>query len=52
MAACGADFEALKRVEFYASHEALLMDYERAADPHRLAHRHALRHLGALPLDR
>ena len=30
MASCGADFEALKRVEFYASHEALLLDYERA----------------------
>lgn len=30
MAACGADFEALKRVEFFASHEALLLDYERA----------------------
>ncbi len=30
MDACGADFEALKRVEFFASHEALLLDYERA----------------------
>ncbi|WP_180987449.1 class II 3-deoxy-7-phosphoheptulonate synthase [Arthrobacter sp. AFG20] len=30
MASCGADFEALKRVEFFASHEALLLDYERA----------------------
>ena len=29
MMACGADFEALKRTEFYTSHEALLMDYER-----------------------
>ena len=29
MMACGADFEALKRTEFYVSHEALLMDYER-----------------------
>ena len=29
MDACGADFEALKHVEFYASHEGLLMDYER-----------------------
>ncbi len=29
MIACGADFEALKRTEFYTSHEALLMDYER-----------------------
>ncbi|MCC9178103.1 class II 3-deoxy-7-phosphoheptulonate synthase [Arthrobacter sp. zg-Y750] len=30
MEACGADFEALKRTEFFASHEALLLDYERA----------------------
>jgi 3-deoxy-7-phosphoheptulonate synthase len=30
MEAAGADFEELKRVEFYASHEELLMDYERA----------------------
>ncbi|WP_136610104.1 class II 3-deoxy-7-phosphoheptulonate synthase [Sinomonas albida] len=30
MGSCGADFEALKRVEFFASHEALLLDYERA----------------------
>ncbi len=29
MAACGADFEQLKGVEFFASHEALLLDYER-----------------------
>ena len=30
MAAAGADFEALKTVEFYSSHEALLLDYEAA----------------------
>lgn len=30
MEACGTDFEALKRVEFFASHEALLLEYERA----------------------
>ena len=29
MAACGGDFEALRTVEFYSSHEALLLDYER-----------------------
>ena len=29
MAACGADFEAMRRVEFFAAHEALLLDYER-----------------------
>jgi 3-deoxy-7-phosphoheptulonate synthase len=30
MAACGADFDALRAVDFYSSHEALLLDYERA----------------------
>lgn len=30
MAAIGADFDALKVVEFYSSHEALLLDYEEA----------------------
>jgi 3-deoxy-7-phosphoheptulonate synthase len=30
MAACGADPEEFRRVEFYASHEALALDYERA----------------------
>ncbi|MFC0675981.1 class II 3-deoxy-7-phosphoheptulonate synthase [Brachybacterium hainanense] len=30
MSAIGADFEALKVVEFYSSHEALLLDYEEA----------------------
>ncbi|MFG6446015.1 class II 3-deoxy-7-phosphoheptulonate synthase [Microbacterium sp. P07] len=29
MEAAGADFEELKRVEFYTGHEGLLMDYER-----------------------
>ena len=30
MAACGADFEALRTVDFFSSHEALLLEYERA----------------------
>lgn len=30
MAACGADFDALKTTEFFAGHEALVLDYERA----------------------
>lgn len=30
MQACGADPEEFRRVEFYAAHEALSMDYERA----------------------
>lgn len=30
MAAAGVDFEALKTVDMYSSHEALLLDYERA----------------------
>lgn len=29
MAACGADFEDLRRVDFYVGHEGLLFDYER-----------------------
>ena len=29
MEACGVDFDALRTVEFFASHEALLLDYER-----------------------
>ncbi len=29
MIACGADFDALKTVQFYSSHEALLLDYEK-----------------------
>ncbi|WP_349828414.1 class II 3-deoxy-7-phosphoheptulonate synthase [Brevibacterium litoralis] len=30
MEACGTDFGAMKQVEFFASHEALLLEYERA----------------------
>ncbi|WP_265521418.1 class II 3-deoxy-7-phosphoheptulonate synthase [Oerskovia flava] len=30
MDACGADFDALRTVEFFISHEALILDYERA----------------------
>lgn len=30
MDACGVEFEGLRRTEFYAAHEALLLDYERA----------------------
>ena len=29
MAACGADFEAMKSTKFWSAHEALLLDYER-----------------------
>ncbi|EWT05977.1 phospho-2-dehydro-3-deoxyheptonate aldolase [Intrasporangium chromatireducens Q5-1] len=29
MAACGADFEAMRTVEFFSAHEALVLDYER-----------------------
>ncbi|HEX2705069.1 MAG TPA: 3-deoxy-7-phosphoheptulonate synthase, partial [Candidatus Lustribacter sp.] len=29
MAACGADFDAMRTTEFFAAHEALLLDYER-----------------------
>lgn len=30
MAACGGDFEGLRVVDFFSSHEALLLDYERS----------------------
>src|SRR3954454_23775917 len=30
MVAAGADFDAMRTVDFYASHEALLLEYERA----------------------
>ncbi|SMY12542.1 class II 3-deoxy-7-phosphoheptulonate synthase [Brevibacterium jeotgali] len=30
MAACGADFDAINSVEFFAAHEALLLEYESA----------------------
>jgi 3-deoxy-7-phosphoheptulonate synthase len=30
MDACGADFDALRTVEFFVAHEALLLDYERS----------------------
>ena len=30
MGACGVDFDALRTVEFFLSHEALVLDYERA----------------------
>lgn len=40
MDACGVDFDALKTVEFFSSHEALLLDYERAMT--RIDHRTAL----------
>ncbi|MCE1177448.1 MAG: 3-deoxy-7-phosphoheptulonate synthase class II [Micrococcales bacterium] len=29
MAACGADFDAMRTTEFFAAHEGLLLDYER-----------------------
>jgi 3-deoxy-7-phosphoheptulonate synthase len=29
MAACGADFEAMRSTEFFSAHEALVLDYER-----------------------
>jgi len=29
MAACGADFDAMQTTEFFAAHEALVLDYER-----------------------
>lgn len=40
MDACGVDFDALRQVEFFSSHEALLLDYERALT--RVDHRTGL----------
>jgi Class-II DAHP synthetase family len=39
MHACGADPEEFRAVEFYSSHEALLLDYERALTPLPLSFR-------------
>ena len=51
MEAAGADFDELKRVEFYTSHEALLMDYERPMT--RIDSRNGTRYdARALPVDR
>lgn len=40
MDACGVDFDALKQVDFFSSHEALLLEYERALT--RIDHRTGL----------
>jgi 3-deoxy-7-phosphoheptulonate synthase len=52
MAACGADFEAMKTTEFFAAHEALLLDYERPLVRTDSRTGELYRHLGALPLGR
>jgi 3-deoxy-7-phosphoheptulonate synthase len=50
MEAAGRDFDELKRVEFYTSHEGLLMDYERPMTRIDSRNGHASQHLGALSL--
>jgi 3-deoxy-7-phosphoheptulonate synthase len=52
MAACGADFEAMKTTEFFAAHEALLLDYERPLVRTDSRTGELYEHLGALPLGR
>ncbi len=52
MRACRAEPEQFHRVEFYAGHEALLLDYEDALTRIDSRTGHALRRLRALPLDR
>ncbi len=52
MAAAGADFDALRTVEFFSSHEALLLDYERPLTRIDSRTGTAVRLLGALPVDR
>ena len=39
MQAIGADPDEFHRVDFHSCHEALLLEYEHAHDPHRLPHR-------------
>ena len=49
MAACGIDLEAeqsLHQVDFYTSHDALILGYEEALTRHGLAHRRLVRLLG------
>ena len=52
MAACGGDFEALRTVEIFSSHEALVLDYERPLTRIDSRTGAALRRLGALRVDR
>ncbi len=52
MKAIGAESEQLHRVDFHSSHEALILEYEHATDPDRLADPAALRRQRPLPLDR
>jgi 3-deoxy-7-phosphoheptulonate synthase len=52
MSACGADFDAMRTTEFFAAHEALLLDYERPLTRIDSRTGQALRHLGALHLGR
>ena len=56
MAACGVDTErrspTLHQVDFFTSHEALILGYEEALTRQRLADRRLVRLLGAHALDR
>ena len=55
MAACGIDLDAelqLHQVDFYTSHEALLLDYEEALTRAGQPHRRLVRLLGPPALDR
>ena len=52
MKACGADAEELHGVEFYSSHEGLLLEYERALTRIDSRTGLAVRHLRAPDLDR
>ena len=55
MRACGVDLSTdspIHQVDFFTSHEALLLDYEEALTAQGLAHRRLVRLLGAPGLDR
>ena len=51
MVACGIDDDVFRTVDFYSSHEALILEYEHALTD-RLPHRGAVRNLRALLVDR
>ena len=52
MVACGIDDDVFRTVDFYSSHEALILEYEHALTRIDSADPAALRHVGAFPVDR
>ena len=52
MVACGIDDNVFRTVDFYSSHEALILEYEHALTRIDSRTGRAVRHLGSLPVDR